>query len=123
MTKREMWAKVLTFKEVQANPEIVEGIEHEIELIERKNSAPKKPTANQEDNEKIMLAMVAEMKANPNRLYTATELGKILEPVVKITPLSNQRISALLRKLGDNGSKEIVSVKQGRKSLFKIAEG
>ena len=59
------------------------------------------------------------MTANPNKLYTATDVMKAVQPLVDYE-LSNQKISALLRTLGDKGTDEVKKIVDKRKSYFQI---
>ena len=90
-------------------------VEHELELLAKKNSAEKKPTAQQALNEGIKSAILAGM--SPNRLYTVTEIQK---EIPECADLSNQRISALLRQMKDD--KIIVRTEDKRKAYFSLAE-
>jgi hypothetical protein len=69
----------------------------------------------------IQELMIAEMRANPDRLYSATELAKIVQP--NFTKLiTNQRITALMRAfLEDKGTGEVKKVVDKRKTFFQIA--
>lgn len=114
ITKRDRFNALLNMAEVKANPDMVAFIEHELELLEKKNSAEKKPTAQQTANEAIKSAIVEAMEAN--RLYTVTEIQK---SVAECADLSNQRVSALLRQLKDDGV--IVRTEDKRKAYFSLA--
>ena len=92
MTKRDYFTAILSkYPLTEAEKAFVE---HELELLEKKNSSEKKPTAQQVANEGIKAAIVAGMTAN--RLYTVTEIQK---EIPECAELSNQRISALLRQM------------------------
>lgn len=114
ITKRERFESLLNMAEVQADPGMVEFINHELELLAKKNSADKKPTAQQTANETIKSAIVEAMEAN--RLYTVTEIQK---SVAECAELSNQRVSALLRQLKDDGV--VVRTEDKRKAFFSLA--
>ena len=90
-------------------------VEHELELLEKKNSSEKKPTAQQVVNEGIKAAIVAGM--TPNRLYTITEIQK---EIPECAELSNQRVSALLRQMKDDGI--VTRTEDKRKAYFSLAE-
>lgn len=116
MTKRDHFNTLLTLSEVKANPVLVDFIEHELELLAKKNSAEKKPTAVQVANEGIKDAIYEGME--PNRLYTITEL---IKEIPECADLTNQRVSALIRQLKDDNKVERIEEK--RKAYFrKIAE-
>ena len=114
ITKRERFESLLNMAEVQADPGMVEFINHELELLARKNSADKKPTAQQVANDGIKQAILDAMEAN--HLYTVTELQKSVSACAE---LSNQRVSALLRQLKDD--KLIIRTEDKRKAYFSKA--
>ena len=94
MTKRDHFNTLLSLGEVKANPALVEFINHELELLSKKNAADKKPTAVQVANEGIKAAIYEGMQEN--RLYTVTEL---LKEIPACADLTNQRVAALLRQM------------------------
>lgn len=113
--KKEMYNALLKIAEVQSNAEMVEFINHEIELLSRKNSA-KKATPQQEENSAIKVAML-EVMVEP---MTATQIMNAVAPLFPNLerPLTNQRISALLRQLGDKGTQQINRFQKGRITYF-----
>ena len=94
ITKRERFESLLSLSQVQADPGMVEFINHELELLAKKNSTDKKPTAQQVANESIKQAILDGME--PNRLYTITELQK---SIPACADFSNQRVSAIVRQM------------------------
>ena len=116
MTKKEMWTKVLSFAEVQNNPEIVKAIEHEIELLNKKNSGTKL-TKNQIENQSIAPAIVEALETP----MTATEVMTAIQPKFADIPLTNQRVTGVLSKLVKAG--EVERFAKGRKAFFKRVEG
>ena len=111
ITKRERFESLLKLSAVQADPGMVEFIEHEIDLLNRKNSAEKKPTAQQMANETTKQAILDGMEAN--RLYTVSE---IIKEISECAELSNQKVSALLRQLKDEC--KVIKTEDKRKSYF-----
>ena len=111
ITKRDRFAELLTLAEVKANTDLVQFIEHEIELLAKKNSADKKPTAQQTANEAIKADILATMEEG--KLYTITELMKI---VPSCADLTNQRVSALVRQMLNIS---IERIEDKRKAYFK----
>ena len=113
MTKREM------FEQIKANYQLTEAerafIDHELELLAKKNSAEKKPTAQQVANEGLKSTII-EVLTDNGGLMTVTDVQKSCE---ELSALSNQRVSALLRQLKDDGKVERVEDK--RKAYFKAA--
>ena len=112
MTKRDYFNAILSkYPLTDAEKDFVK---HELELLEKKNSAEKKPTAQQVANDGIKSAILAGM--TPNRLYTITEIQK---EIPECAELSNQRVSALIRQMVGN---EIVRTEDKRKAYFSIVE-
>jgi hypothetical protein len=91
-----------------------EFVAHELELLSKKNSADKKPTAQQTANEAVKTAIVEGMEVN--RLYTITELIKEIPECAEMT---NQRVSALVRQLVDAGL--VKRTEDKRKAYFSLA--
>ena len=94
ITKREKFEMLLNVAEVKDNEMLVEFIEHEIELLARKNGSEKKPTAQQQANAQIQQAILDGMEVG--KRYTITELIKSIPECAELT---NQRVSALVRQL------------------------
>ena len=113
MTKREMFEQIKANHSLSA--EEVAFIDHELELLAKKNSSEKKPTAQQALNNGVKEAILAGME--PDRLYTITELMK---EIPECAELSNQRISALMRQLKDD--QKVVRTEDKRKAYFSLAK-
>ena len=114
MTKRDYFNSLLDMAEVKSNPRLVEFIEHELELLDRKNSADKKPTAQQTANEGIKAAILDNMVEGAR--YTITDL---IKSVPECADLTNQRVSALMRQLIE--AKLVVRIEDKRKAYFSLA--
>ena len=95
----------------------IEFAEHEIELLSKKNSGEKKLTPQQTANEAIKDSVLALMSANPNRLFTITELTKEVPNLP--ADMSVNRMSALVRQLKDAG--KVIRIEDKRKALFRLA--
>ena len=115
MTKRDYYNALLNIAEVKANGEMVKFIEHELELLAKKNSAEKKPTAVQIANEGIK-SVILETLAENGKMMTISEMQKVN---AELGELTNQRISALIRQLMND--EKVVRVEEKRKAYFKIA--
>lgn len=113
MTKKDYFNSLLSLSEVKSNPALVEFIEHELELLAKKNSAEKKPTAQQVANQGVAEAIVAHLQAEPTRLFTITEL---IKEVPACADLTNQRVSAIVRGLI---GVSVERVEEKRKAYFR----
>lgn len=116
LTKAQKFAMIANIAEVKNNPILAEFIAHEVELLTKKNSADKKPTAQQEANATIKADILAVMEANPNQLFTVSELLKKV-PNLPDT-MTNQRMSALVRQMVDAGS--VKRTEDKRKAFFSL---
>lgn len=116
MTKKEMFTELLTLSEVAARPELVAGIEHEIELLSRKNSSTRKPTAHQEENEILTERIKAILFHGSKEGMTITEVVKALDD----DNITHSRINQLVKKLKDEGIAVRTEIK--RKAYFKLSD-
>ena len=116
MTKAQKFAMLKNIPAVKENPMLVEFIDHEVELLSKKNSADKKPTAQQTANEGIKTAIVEGMEVN--RLYTITE---IIKEIPECADMTNQRVSALVRQLVD--ADKVKRTEDKRKAYFSLIVG
>lgn len=101
MTKKEMFAAIINA--VEGKPiettaaEMVEFLNHEIDLLNRKRSSKSsKPTAKQMENEAIK-ERIMEILSHSLEGLTATDIMNELE-AVSITA-SNQKVNALVKQL------------------------
>ena len=107
------------FKQIMANYPLTEDeksfVEHELELLAKKNSAEKKPTAQQVANAGVAAAIYEGMVEGT--LYSITDL---IKQIPACADLTNQRVSDIVR--GMIGSK-VERIEEKRKAYFrKIAE-
>ena len=117
LTKRDYFNQLKDLNEVKANPELVKFIEHELELLAKKNASGEgKMTAAQLANEGIKAEILECMEKEPNRMFTISEMQKEFPCCIE---LSNQRISALIRQLKEDNKVERIEDK--RKAFFRIA--
>ena len=92
VTKRERFEQIKAL--VKDNEELVAFIDHEIELLNKKNSRSGKPTKTQLENEKIKNTIL-DILQTTGKPMTVTQLLTNDE----LDGLSNQRVSALLTQL------------------------
>lgn len=110
LTKKDKFEMLLCIDEVIYNPTLKEFVEHEIELLEKKNSAEKKPTKTQKANEELKVAIAEGMEKG--KLYTITEL---IKTIPECADLTNQKVSAVVR-----GMANVERVEKKGKAYFKI---
>lgn len=116
MTKREMFVAIANVAEVASNEEMMNFINHEIELLDnRKGKGSKGMTKTQKENEgikELILATLAEIgeKATVSDLVTTDALNGY----------SNQKISALLRQLVASG--QVEKTMEKKKAFFSLVE-
>jgi len=96
MTKRENFEALKKF--VVGNEELTSFIDHEIELLDKKSTSPKKPTVTQVENEKFKTAIV-EYLETANKPVTVKDIMAL--PTFE--GLSNQRITHMLTALRKDG--------------------
>jgi len=81
MTKKEMFVAIANVAEVAANAEMVEFINHEIELLDKRNTnRSSKPTKAQLEKEAIKAQILAFLEENPRATcaQVADEIGATL---------------------------------------------
>jgi predicted transcriptional regulator len=112
LTKAQKYGMLKDLAEVKANPILVEFIDHELELLAKKNSSEKKPTAQQIANDLIKSAILEKMEVG--RLYTITDL---IKEIPECADLTNQRVSAVVRQM--MASNLVERVEDKRKAYFR----
>ena len=113
LTKANKFEMLLNIAEVKENEMLTEFINHELELLAKKNSTEKKPTAQQTANKEIKEAILGNMTEGVG--YQITDL---IKTVPECADLTNQRVSALVRQLKDEGLVERYEEK--RKAYFRL---
>lgn len=118
MTKKEMFAMVMETIENSASEnknEMMDFIAHEIDLLNRKHSSGESKT--QKEN-KILMSQLKDALACLDKPVTISEFQSI--STHEVATLSNQKLSALLKKLVD--AKEVVKTTEKKKSYFALAK-
>ena len=121
ITKRERFESLLTLSQVQADPGMVDFINHELELLAKKNSADKKPTAKQAQNDSIKSLILSSMEEG--KVYTITDLLKSIEGLP--ADMTNQRMSALMRQMynkdvANDPNFPVCRIEEKRKAYFML---
>lgn len=130
LTKRDYFTAILSKVDMDATYDIPKGdatvkvsgadvagfLNHELELLDRKNTVDKKPTKTQQENEVIKTTVLSAMERD--RLYSISEMLKEF-PVCK--DMSNQKLSSLVRQMVLD--KQVERVEDKRKAFFrKVSE-
>ena len=122
LTKKQMFEKVLVL--VEGNQDLVDFVNHEIELLDRKASRSSE-TKTQKENLKVKDMLLEELV----KIETPVTISDLMEKSDIVanyildngSKLSNQKISALFKQMVDD-DKTIVKVTEKKKSYFSVAE-
>ena len=119
ITKKEMFLQVIALaqgEEISVSvDEIMEFARHEIDLLNKKaNSKSKKEKANDAENTRLS-DLILEVLLNSENALTISE---IMAKNDDLGALSNQKVSALMKKLVDGGQ-VVKTVNKGR-SYFSV---
>lgn len=98
-TKRENFEFLLNIDAVKENADLVDFIKHEIELLDNKKSAPRKPTANQVANEGLKNAMFDAL-ADADKPLSIKMLKEVCPEIAGET---SQKIAPLLNAMAKDG--------------------
>ena len=111
-TKREFFGEIKEI--VKGNAELVAFIDHELELLDKKTSAKstKVNTEQVELMEKIVNAL--------NEIGRSVTISELQKENAEMAEYSNQKLSAMLKKLVDN--KQVTKMVDKKKSYFMVAE-
>jgi len=87
------------------NAEVVAKLEKMVEQLEKKSGADRKPTAKQQENDKLRAIIMDWM--TPEKVVTVSDMMK---EIPELDGMSNQKVSALVKPLFDTGklTKEII---------------
>ena len=112
MTKRDFYNRILGY----AHEEDKEFILHEIELLDKKNSAERKPTAKQTENAGFKADILAWM--NVGEQYACADVVKGV-PSIAAAGLTAQRVAQMLTQLVGEG--KLVKSEDKRKTYYSLA--
>lgn len=118
ITKRESFKMIIEVLENNDRADLVEVMNHEIELLDKKK-ANGKMTKTQTENVGIK-EIILQALATANEPMTITDLLKNNVELYDATAGSNQKVSALMTQLKKEN--KVVRTTNGKKALFSIAE-
>ena len=118
VTKNERYAQLLAIEAVAQNAELVAFIQHEQELLNRKNApnAEKKLTPQQTENANLKEQIVDVLTA-----YGRQTISQLIPQLNAEGEITHGRIVALLTQLRNEG--RIVREKIGKETYYKGVEG
>ena len=116
VTKRDNFNALLKIEEVASNEQLVEFINHELELLDKKSAShTTAKTANQKANEEIKKTLIEALAKLGKSTISELQAGS-----EEMAEYSNQKLSALLKQLVD--SKAVVRTMDKKKAYFEVAE-
>ena len=111
-TKKDLFLEV---REVVAgNEELVAFVDHELELLNKKTST--KSTKVNEEQVALMEKIVNAL----NEIDRSVTISELQKENAEMAEYSNQKLSAMLKKLVDN--KQVTKMVDKKKSYFMVAE-
>ena len=112
LTKREYFTRILSY----AHDEDKAFIEHELELLDKKNSAERKPTPKQMENAGYRDAILEWMESGEQ--YSCADIAKGC-PAIAENGISVNRVTPMLTALVGMG--KVVKTIEKRKSYYSLA--
>lgn len=114
-TKRELFGEVREIVEREGRTDLIEFVDHELELLEKKANRTG-TTKTQKENEIIKAKIIDALV----KIATPVSITELQEQDEEMAQYSNQKISALLTQLIKE--ERVVRNKDKKKSVFTIAE-
>lgn len=115
MTQRDYYNEIIALAKANERDDLVEFAEGRIAILNKKK-ASSKMTKTQEEN----VAIKAILTEVVGTFAEGATVSEILKSDDRLVDFSNQKISALLRQLVDEG--KVVKTTDKKKSIFSIAE-
>lgn len=117
-TKKEYFRMVIDILKEHDREDLIQVMEHEIALIEKKSSNAKL-TKTQEANQDIKTLIIQEL-VRLGEPVTITDLLKNSVELYEVTAGSNQKVSALMTQLKTSG--QVVRGQVGKKAVFSVPD-
>ena len=129
ITKREVINKLLKEDLIQSTPMYKNYLEHELELLDRKNASSKGSKSSEENKTigKMLLEEMAKFENTGKTQYTITELMKSSDIIQNYVcengkVLSNSKITAIFKSMLESDNSPIVNVKNKKNSFYSLAK-
>lgn len=120
MTYRKALDYAIANLPADAPADVVDKLNALTAQLDKKAASPKKLTAAQEANVGLMDCILDFLRENPDKGFTCNDL---LKSVPELEGKSNQHVSALMRKLVDEGNGPVEKYSEKRRTFFRIKAG
>lgn len=120
MTYRKALDYAIANLPADAPADVVDKLNALTAQLDKKAASPKKLTAAQEANVGLMDCILDFLRENPDNGFTCNDL---LKSVPELEGKSNQHVSALMRKLVDEGNGPVEKYSEKRRTFFRIKAG
>lgn len=117
-TKKDNFKAIIEILQNNDREDLVQVMEHEIALIEKKASSTKL-TKTQEANQDIKTLIIQEL-TRLGEPVTITDLLKNSVKLYEATAGSNQKVSALMTQLKTSG--QVIRGQDGKKAVFSVPD-
>lgn len=117
-TKRVLIGKILEVQEIKENQELVDFLNHELELLDRKVQGNRERAKVEGEDRKIIKDLLLDVLMEIGKPVTITEMQKANS---QLAEYSNQKLSAMLKIMVENDG-TVVKDKDKKKTVFSIAE-
>lgn len=129
ITKREVINELLKEDLIQNTPMYKNYLEHELELLDKKNASSKGGKSSEENKTigKMLLEEMAKFENTGKTQYTITELMKSSDIIQNYVcengkVLSNSKITAIFKSMLESDNSPIVNVKNKKNSFYSLAK-
>lgn len=112
MTKKEMFLKLLTLSQVTDNQELVDKINHEIELLDSKSAKSGTASAKKLEENMVLANQVYDLLKNYENGVRVSDLTKDCK-----LDINASKMTYILGLLKDNG--QVERIQNGKKVLYK----
>lgn len=117
-TKRVLIGKILEVQEIKENQELVDFLNHELELLDRKVQGNRERAKVESEDRKVIKDLLLDVLMELGKPVSITEMQKANS---QLAEYSNQKLSAMLKIMVENDG-TVVKDKDKKKTVFSIAE-
>ena len=104
VTKRDNFNAIINVLSEQGRDDLVAVMKHEIELLDKKHGSTSKADKAKAEANGVLQARIATLL--DGKSMTASDIAKALS--TDEVELTNQKVSAMIRQMGDKVTKEVV---------------